>query len=275
LWQMIQRLKINCDGRQSDSGCCNWTGEIGNFWEHLQSGTCGMDFCGTKEEPIIESEAASQESNDHNDPTAKRIDPQSPSTPSTCSLCSPDPASAEDWSLDVGSVKSEEELDCADSSTPISEVPVHNLTSLIQSLVELESTDHENTRALQSIHCPQEIPSSLVDCEPVVHVAEYSNDCPLVTPTMECSVKQPQKHDHHSCSSDATAKMSKKQKSKAKAGTAKVARQGETAGYSMSQAAAVHYWQAYQWQAAQYQMAYARHYQMAAHAAQMQQAFQR
>jgi hypothetical protein len=236
-----------------------------------------MGFCGADAEPMIESEAASQESNDPISESfdADEVDKHLPPTPSTCSLFSPDLPSAEESNLDVDSVKSEEELECADSFTPLAEAPVHNLTSLIQALMDLKAEDHENTIAPQPIDCPPEISSLPGDCASDALTIVCSNDSPPVAPTMECSVYQSQKHDLHSCSLDATTKVSKKQKSKAKKGNTNEAGKGVNAGYNMSQAAAVHYWQAYQWQAAQYQMAYARHYQMATHAAQMRQSFQR
>jgi hypothetical protein len=265
LWQMIQRLKIRCDGRHSEGGCCSWTGEIGAFRHHLQSGTCGLDL------PIKDSETQAQW--DTVDTVrADEIEKDIPRSPSTCSLGSIDPFSAEDSSAECDSKSSEmdstELPDSAGMSTPIAyeaascepptssevsaplgEDTLEDLTSLIQSLVDARVHEH--------VHGHAHLLSA-----PVAKAAQQLDDA------MTVPRSAPKQNTPAASFSSPSTKGKAASKPKAKK------EQTQKTGQDMVEAVAARQWHAYQWQAAQYQMAYARQYQMSVYAAQMQHAMQ-
>merc|ERR1712151_215762 len=137
LWRMIQGLKVKCDGRQR--GCCSWTGELGDYFEHLNSGTCGTAV----QSP--ESNAAAQEET----VLVDAIKDEVPPSPSTCSECSHEVDPAEESGLDTESNESYSET-FRDPVEPFDD-PVHSeeekpeqdLTSLIRSLVDLKVNEYE------------------------------------------------------------------------------------------------------------------------------------
>jgi hypothetical protein len=281
LWRMIQSLEVKCDGRQCEDGCCGWTGELGSFRQHLQSGTCGK--IQNAIEPMLSEEAPTESV------AVVGLAKELLSSPSTCSLCSPANSSAEEWSTDcMSEVSGDEHKDVAlagsSGAIATTEASGQDLTSLICALIDIntiEAVDHGNSPIAAGI-VPEdclEFMERLHDQAAAVEAVGASKFCPEIPfQGADCSdaVEKSQYHAeatmHLAHAPGAKSKKPKKSKPKAKnwnhcenAGQAKDARERAQAAYQ---------WQVHQWQAAQYHMAYAQRYQMAMQAMRMQQAAQ-
>jgi hypothetical protein len=271
LWRMIQGLHIKCDGRQCADGCCSWTGELGSFRRHLESGTCGTEQSAS--ETALSEEAPTESA------ALREFTKEPPSSPSTCSMCSPANSLAEEWSVDSVSEVAEDECGCKDavftgSVGPITAVEssAPELTSLIREIIDIsESLDTSTFQTASDTSYVQGDCSEVVEAlqdqasiEEIVGVSQLAPNTPTVEPLPD--QLEPPMH----IAQAAKTNKPKKSKSKAKKGN-----HSENAGQAkdaQERVQAAYQWQVFQWQAAQYQMAYAQRYQMAMHAARMQQA---
>lgn len=160
LWRMIQKLKVQCDGRHStraDGGCC-WTGELGSFWDHLQSGTCGQEVYVKESLPEADVAIFPEDDASASWPETTLPEEEEPKilpkvidneirthscyAESTCSRCSCesslDEFSSEDvnGSSDIESRQPQDTMECKDPS-PMPGFDEQGLTSLIKAYVEL------------------------------------------------------------------------------------------------------------------------------------------
>jgi hypothetical protein len=290
LWQMIQGLQVKCDGRQCADGCCSWIGKLGNFQQHLQSGTCGMHW--VVKEATLPEEAPTEVF--VLDAPVKEV----PSSPTTCSLCSPENSSVEEWSIgSVGEV-SEDEPDCLDVAFAGSaeagaadeasgfaepgaadEASGHDLTSLIRALIDIKAEDTEIALqpSLNTAFAPvvERMQDQVIEvdatgtCQPATGAALTPANCPEVVEHLQDQVAAAKPTTNPQGS-----KPNKPKKSKSKAKKSSGIEDAEQATDAQKRVQVAYQWQMQQWQAAQYQMAYAQRYQMAMHAMQTQQAAQ-
>jgi len=162
LWQMIQTLKVRCDGRHSSraDGCCGWIGDYGKYLDHLKSGTCGEEF----KVPDVLSEAPAANISEEQSDTCEHqkhltnicedlmTSLEAESTGSHCSsessleeLCS-DEANNDSFAEN----KSQHVLvECTDAAPAVESVG-GDLTSLIQAYVDLQAEQSLTSRPVQA-----------------------------------------------------------------------------------------------------------------------------
>jgi len=294
LWQMIQTLQVRCDGRHStraDGGCC-WTGGIGAFWDHLQSGTCGQDIDAKEPEIAILSEDSATESwpetwtasisEEEPEILPKVIDKesgtQSCDAESTCSQCSRE-SSWEDVSegSDVdtkppheATKPPHEAMECTDPSSA-ADLLGQDLTSLIKAFVDLNvnqanSSVPDKTTAgadeLLAMPAPHSsTPASAASSEPMSHsdnlqqAAASSTDLSkkACAETPKKQAAKGKKAKKATAASDATAAQDQ---ALAKAAQEWQAKASDTAALrEQARAKVAQQWQAYQYQAYQWQAA--------------------
>lgn len=238
LWRMLKGLKVKCASKQGAcvGKCCKWTGECADYWRHLQAAVDASAKVQELEEVIVSA------------PTIK----ESPPSPSTCSQCSPalsEELSSDDNGKDSSSSSEDDwrQSHLDNSIPPISPVSLEeplgqDLSALIQGWMDLEPDSDDRTPpiAIEGVSAP---PPSMLASDAIAGrrnaVWELEN---FVVP------------------SPAKTKAKKEKSIQAHA------------AQSQAQAQASYQWHLY----AQYQIAYARQYQMTqmAHAARMHQAMQ-